>query len=232
MNEKLIETLNEKITTLPVLYSFRRCPYAMRARLALKASGRACELREIVLRDKPPQMLDASLKGTVPVLILGADEVIDQSLDIMLWTLRQNDPEHWLEPEHGSLDEMLDLISDIDGDFKHHLDRYKYATRYEGADPEVHRADALACLSPLISRLARELFLFGDRPALADMALFPFVRQFANTDPAWFSENAPPALQAWLTGQVTSKLFQSIFIKWAVWDYQSGEPGVLFANEA
>jgi glutathione S-transferase len=117
---------------LPVLYSFRRCPYAMRARLALAVSGRRCELREVVLRDKPQAMVSASAKGTVPVLITPEGSVIDESLDIMLWALEQNDPEGWLAPQPGSHAAMLELIAQFDGGFKHHLDRYKYPNRHTG----------------------------------------------------------------------------------------------------
>ncbi|WP_350335705.1 glutathione S-transferase [Coralliovum pocilloporae] len=219
---------DQAVSSRPVLYSFRRCPYAMRARLALSVSNQPCELREIVLRDKPPQMLEVSPKGTVPVLCLTDGQVLEQSLDIMLWALGQHDPYGWLRPESGTCEDMLALIAEMDGDFKHHLDHYKYASRYEGADPEDHRERAMTCLSPLVTRLDHHANLFGDRPSLADMALFPFVRQFANTDRVWFEEAGPTALHQWLERHVTSELFLSITPKWAVWDYQSGQPGVQF----
>ncbi|MSQ71084.1 MAG: glutathione S-transferase [Betaproteobacteria bacterium] len=128
----------------PVLYSFRRCPYAMRARLALAASGQACELREVVLADKPQAMLAVSPKGTVPVLIEIDGRVLEESLDIMLWALRRHDPEHWLKPEQGSLAEMLDLIARFDDGFKYHLDRYKYPGRFTATDPSADYASTLA----------------------------------------------------------------------------------------
>ena len=127
------------MSTLPVLYSFRRCPYAMRARMALWASGQTCELREVVLRDKPAELLAASPKGTVPVLVLADGTVIEQSLDIMRWALGRNDPMRWLEP---GLDAMLALVAECDGDFKHLLDRTKYPQRYADADMPTHRAQA------------------------------------------------------------------------------------------
>ena len=117
---------------LPILYSFRRCPYAMRARFALDASGLTCELREVVLRDKPPELLAASAKATVPVLIVPDGRVLDESMDIMHWALRQNDPGQWLVPQRGSLAAMVQLIAQFDGDFKHHLDRYKYPHHHAG----------------------------------------------------------------------------------------------------
>ena len=129
---------------LPVLYSFRRCPYAMRARLALAVSGQACELREVVLRNKPQGLLHASPKGTVPVLVLPTGQVLEQSLEIMLWALAQHDPEGWLIPSHGNLQDMLALIAECDGPFKQALDRCKYPSRYPDADIGAERARAVA----------------------------------------------------------------------------------------
>lgn len=210
----------------PLLYSFRRCPYAMRGRMGLFAAGIEVELREIVLRAKPAHMLDISPKGTVPVLQLTDGTVLEESLDIMLWALRQKDPEGWLGPDKGNLDEMLTLIEEIDGSFKHHLDRYKYATRYEGADEMVHRSLALVALAPLVARLERTRNLFGERISLADIALFPFIRQFANTDRSWFDESVPDVVRMWLESHEQSELFASIFQKWPAW--QEGDEATLF----
>lgn len=210
----------------PLLYSFRRCPYAMRARMGLFAAKCQVELREIVLRAKPAHMLEISPKGTVPVLQLADGQVIEESLDIMLWALRQNDPHGWLVPEKDSFKDMLALIGELDGNFKHHLDHYKYASRYEGADAIAHRSMALVALAGLVARLERSPYLFGTQPALADIALFPFVRQFANTDRDWFDGQAPECLKAWLVGHETSDLFSNIFVKWPVW--QQGDPVTLF----
>lgn len=202
----------------PLLYSFRRCPYAMRARLALVASRTTCRLREIVLRDKPAHMLEISPKGTVPVMQLADGTVIEESLDIMLWALRRNDPQGWLTPEAGSLDEMLALITDMDGPFKHHLDRYKYASRYEGADPDTHYAKAIQELGKLEQRLEASPYLFGIRPALADQALFPFVRQFCNADKERFTISAPKRVQDWLNDRISSPEFSIVFgTKWKPW---------------
>lgn len=208
----------------PILYSFRRCPYAMRARMALHVSGRACRLREIVLRDKPAAMLDASPKGTVPVLILDDGTVIDESRDIMIWALEQADPEGWLHPEQGSHEEMTALIDLFDTDFKHHLDRYKYASRYDGAVAETHRTAAAAQLTELDARLSGRPQLFGGQPSLADMALFPFIRQFANTDRAWFDVQPWPHLQAWLAAHLDSLRFREVMQKYAVWTPGGPEP--------
>lgn len=212
--------------TRPVLYSFRRCPYAMRARMALLASGTDVELREVVLRDKPQSMIDASPKATVPVLILPDGTVIDESLEIMVWALAENDPEKWLEPESGTLEDMLALISQNDGPFKHHLDRYKYFNRYEDADPAEHRRDAEKILNRLDGRLAVGKYLFGTRPALADFAIAPFIRQFANTDRDAFDAAPFVHLQRWLDDFLNSHWFADAMVKYDQW--HEGDEPVIF----
>lgn len=192
-----------------VLYSFRRCPYAMRARLALDAAGIALEHREILLKDKPAEMLAASPKGTVPVLVLPDGRVIDESLDVMRWALGQNDPEDWLAAG-GAMD---DLIATNDGPFKHHLDRYKYAARYEGAVAEDHRAAAATILDGLERRLSNSPQLMGEKMSLADAAIFPFIRQFANTDRDWFDAQDWPHLQCWLEAHLDSARFRRVMTK-------------------
>ncbi|MFG5775481.1 glutathione S-transferase [Comamonas sp. J-3] len=211
---------------LPVLYSFRRCPYAMRARLALAQAGVQCQLREVVLKDKPQALLDASPKGTVPVLVLADGTVIEQSLEIMLWALRQNDPDGWLAPTAGSLDEMLALIARNDGEFKQALDRCKYPSRYPEADAAAAQATAQAFLSGLNEQLAATGYLFGRDPSLADMAIRPFVRQFAGIDEAAWAAAPWPHLQAWLTRLTDSALFELVMDKYPAW--HADEAGVLF----
>jgi glutathione S-transferase len=208
---------------LPVLYSFRRCPYAMRARLALAVSGEPYELREVVLRDKPAELLAASPKGTVPVLVLPGGTVIDQSLDVMLWALRRQDPENWLLPPRGAIADMLALVAGNDGDFKRNLDRYKYPHRYpeeSAGDAQAfalkHRAQGAAWLATLDGMLV-DGWLFGPRVSLADMALLPFVRQFAHTDATWFAGQPWPRLQAWLAGFEAGPRFQAVMEKHAPW---------------
>ncbi len=212
--------------TLPILYSFRRCPYAMRARMAIAMSGLQVTLREVVLRDKPQEMIALSQKGTVPVLQLTDGTVIDESIDVMLWALQHNDPEDWLTPEIGSLDDMRALIAENDDDFKHHLDRYKYATRYEDVDPLAHRQQGEVFLQGLEKRLATSSFLFGEHITLADIAIFPFVRQFRIADEAWFDHAPYPHLQSWLKWLMESELFLSVMRKYAQW--KRGEDGVIF----
>ncbi len=209
----------------PVLYSFRRCPYAMRARLALVASGQSCELREVVLRHKPPELLAASPKGTVPVLLTEEGTVLEQSLDVMLWALRRNDPQRWLQPQAGTLDDLLALVAVCDEQFKPQLDRYKYPARHaDGGEPA--RARGAQFLHGLEARLSASTHLTGAHTTLADAALMPFVRQFAMVDAAWFEAQPWPRLQAWLAGWTASALFERAMHKYAPW--HSGEAGVGF----
>lgn len=192
--------------TLPLLYSFRRCPYAMRARLALRISETRHALCEVKLRDKPPEMIAASPKGTVPVLVLADGRVIEQSLDIMRWALVRNDPENWLAGDDAA------LIAANDGPFKHHLDRYKYPHRH-GSDAIAHRAAGLDILAGIDRRLAGQGWLCGDRRSLTDAAIMPFVRQFAATDRDWFDAQPLPDLRRWLDTQIASPLFVAIMAR-------------------
>jgi glutathione S-transferase len=209
------------MTDIPILYSFRRCPYAMRARMALLVSGQAVELREVVLRAKPQAMLDASPKATVPVLVLPDGRVIDESLDIMRWALLHDDPEGWLAGDDTA------LIAANDGPFKHHLDRYKYPSRHN-EDPLVHRAQGIAHLADLDTRLGRSRYLCGPDRTLADIALFPFVRQFAATDSDWFSLQPLPGVQRWLAVLGQSDLFARCMVRLAPW--QPGDAAEVFAR--
>ncbi|WP_086609063.1 glutathione S-transferase [Erythrobacter donghaensis] len=209
--------------TLPVLYSFRRCPYAMRARMALWVAGVTVELREVKLAAKPPALLAASAKGTVPVLVLAEGRVIDESLDIMRWALAQHDPENWLAGDDPA------LIAANDGPFKHHLDRAKYPGRYEENGETDHRAAALALLEPLETRLAQAPYLCGETRSLTDIALLPFIRQFAAIDPEWFAAQPLPGLQAWLADLLASDLFAAIMPKFAPW--REGDAPVLFGPQ-
>ena len=194
----------------PVLYSFRRCPYAMRARLALAISGVRYELREVQLAHKPAAMLAASPKGTVPVLVLGDGTVIDESLLIMRWALTRNDPEGWLERDDA------DLIAINDGPFKDDLDRYKYPERH-GSDALAHRERSLKFLSRIDQRLASAAQLCGSKLGMADAAIMPFVRQFAAVDSEWFAAQPIPHLKAWLAGHLGSTLFQAIMVRVPPW---------------
>jgi glutathione S-transferase len=184
----------------------------MRVRMAIAVSGVQVELREVILRDKPPEMLEASPKGTVPVLVLPDGGVIEESLDIMRSALGQSDPENWLQ----HIDD--ELIAANDGPFKHALDRYKYPHRYDLADGLAHRHLALTHLAVLNERLQTSPFLGGDQSGFTDIALFPFVRQFAATDRAWFATQPLGAVQQWLDGLLESDLFASIMQRYPQWN--------------
>lgn len=190
----------------PILYSFRRCPFAMRARLALAVSATGVERREVRLSAKPAELLAASPKGTVPVLVLPDACVIDESLDIMRWTLGLSDLEAWLDRADDA------LIAVNDGSFKHDLDRYKYPERH-GADPLVHRAQGLQFLCEIDGRLSGGGHVGGSARGFTDAAIVPFVRQFAAVDRVWFEAQPLPHLRRWLDAYLGSALFQSIMAR-------------------
>lgn len=192
----------------------------MRARMAVAVSGVAVELREIVLRDKPKEMLEASPKGTVPVLVLPDGQVVEESLDIMRWALVQGDPQCWLGRE------SQEIILATDGPFKQALDRYKYPHRYNLDDGLTHRDAAMTHLSQLNDLLAAEPYLGGSKPAFTDIAVFPLVRQFAATDAGWFDTLPLPALQSWLAHNLNSALFAQIMTRFPQW--KTGDAPVLF----
>jgi glutathione S-transferase len=198
-------------SNVDTLYSFRRCPYAMRARMALLVRGVPFAIREILLRDKPEDMLVASPKGTVPVLVLANGTVIDESLDIMRWALADVDPENWLAGDDTA------LIARFDDRFKHHLDRYKYSERHD-ADPAEHRAAGLALLQVLEDRLALQSNLCRETRSLADIAILPFIRQFAAVDRAWFDGQPIPHVHRWLKQHVESGLFEQAFVRLKPWE--------------
>jgi len=223
--------------SLPVLYSFRRCPYAIRARLAIKISDIKVELREVHLKDKPAQMLQASPKGTVPVLTFNGDisdadsadapgkqNVIDESLEIMLWALKQSDPLSWLA--ESSLSQSLALIETNDRCFKKWLDRYKYAIRLPEHEQHYYFERGLSYLSELDSLLMRNQYLLDNTPRLADYALLPFVRQFAMVDKLKFDNCPLQHLKQWLSELLDTKLFKQAMLKYPKW--QTDKPGVEF----
>ena len=201
-------------TALPLLYSYRRCPYAMRARLAMLQANRRFQTFEIVMRDKPAALLALSPKGTVPVLHLPDGNVLEESLDIMRWAFEAPDAEGWWC--RAQSDENLILLRTNDGDFKRLLDRYKYPDRYpqETTPRETARTQAVeTLLMPLESRLQHQRYLGGPTPCATDLAIFPFVRQFAAVEPDWFANQPLPALQAWLAEWLGSHLFEVCMTK-------------------
>ncbi len=210
------------MSELPILYSFRRCPYAMRARMALAAAGTEVILREVLLKDKPAELLAASPKATVPVLVLSDGQIIEESLDVMQWALEYRDPLNWLKGE--ALDS--DWISACDGDFKHWLDRYKYAERYPEHTAEDYRQNAEAFIQRLEDQLSSSEWVGGDAANAVDVALFPFIRQFAGVEPSWWQQAPYPKLSQWLENWLTSALFSAIMVKYPRWE--SGQPGERF----
>lgn len=212
--------------THAILYSFRRCPYAMRARLAIAVSGIQVELREITLQNKPQAMLDLSPKGTVPVLITPDGTLLEESLDLMYWALRQSDPNFWLVTTSQEVVLTRQLIQQNDGEFKHYLDRYKYADRYPEHRERYYRQQAEKTLANLEQHLVSNGCLVSEHLTLADMAILPFIRQFALVDKNWF-DNAPyPQLKTWLENFLDSELFKSIMPKFPPW--QDGDNITLF----
>ncbi|MCP5269365.1 MAG: glutathione S-transferase [Zoogloeaceae bacterium] len=197
---------------MPLLYSFRRCPYAIRARLALIQAGVEFDLQEVALRNKPQAMLALSPKGTVPVLLLADGRILDESLDIMRWALSQNDPQGWLTK--GDAKAQAELIERNDALFKPLLDRYKYPTRFPEQPANEARDTAIRLhLAPLDQQLATQGYLFGDSLSLADAALLPFVRQFAAVDANWFESIRLLALRRWLHDGLASPLFKTAMRK-------------------
>ena len=198
---------------LPILYSFRRCPYAIRARLALAHRGIAVELREVLLRDKPRAMLAVSAKGTVPVLLLPSGRVLDESLEIMRWTLTQAPEGAWSLPSPP----QEQWITENDSTFKYFLDRYKYASRYPKHPQDWYRDQAAPHLHTLNQQLDKRPFLCGEAPGFADAALMPFLRQFAMVDPPWFAASPYTSLRRWLQVLLSSGLFASVMPKVPPW---------------
>lgn len=199
---------------LPILYSFRRCPYAIRARMAIVYASINFELREVSLANKPASMLAISPKGTVPILQL-SDGVIDESLEVIGWALEQSDPDNWLALDSQS--EQQGLITENDNQFKQWLDKYKYWDRYPQQSQQDYRMNAEIFISTLEQRLENSLYLFGDKIRVADIAIFPFIRQFAFVDKPWFDQSNYPSVQRWLNQFLQSDLFNQVMQKHILW---------------
>ena len=204
----------------PILYSFKRCPYAMRARMALQLAGIKCEIREVRLNNKPDHMLEVSPKGTVPVLVL-EDKVIDESNDIINWVL----DDHNIFDENITIEQLNlteDLIKLYDEEFKFHLDRYKYATRYENSDTEHHRSKCLEMLVSLEKIVHDSNWIFGDDISKLDISIFPFIRQFRIANPEWFdSQEDINKIKKMLMSFLESELFKDIMHVYDVWQVNS-----------
>ena len=199
--------------TQPLLYSFRRCPYAIRARLALHQAGVVFDTVEVDLKHKPPALLALSPAGTVPVMHLPNGQVLQHSLDIMRWALAQNDAAGWLASAAPERDELL--MNTAVTAFKHWLDRYKYFQRHPQQPQHAYREQAVSCLiAPLDAALtAHGPWLGGAQPVLADAAIFPFVRQFAGVEPDWFATSRWAATRQWLQAWAGNALFTAAMRK-------------------
>ncbi|GIU24271.1 glutathione S-transferase [Shewanella sp. MBTL60-007] len=209
--------------SLPILYSFRRCPYAMRARLGILLSGQKVNLREIVLKHKPEAMLVASPKGTVPIMILQDGSVIEESIEIMCWALMKSDPHNLLLSNNPQQQEIAQaLIHANDNQFKPWLDKYKYADRHPEHSEQYYRQQGELFINQLESLLSKHPQLLGSTSSIADYAIYPFIRQFASVDRAWFDTSNYPNLQRWLNAHIESNDFKAIMQKYPTW-LESGE---------
>ena len=209
--------------SLPVLYSFRRCPYAIRARVTLLYSGIPVELREVVLSNKPPEFIACSQKATVPVLALNDGRVLEESLDIMHWALAQNDPDGWLETDRFAAGK---LIAVNDGAFKENLDAYKYADYHPEKTAGEHRAAGEVFLRELELQLQQQTYLLGPKRSFVDVAVAPFVRQFAHVDLDWFEATSYERLKDWLRGFKDLELFVAAMRKFPAW--RAGDAATVF----
>ncbi|MBT7438240.1 MAG: glutathione S-transferase [Cellvibrionales bacterium] len=196
---------------IPILYSFRRCPFAIRARMALFYSGINVEIKEVLLKDKPLMMLSLSPKGTVPVLISSDGIVLDESYQIMLWAINISDPDHWY-PSCMSK-EIDDLVYKNDHEFKSTLDKYKYSDRHPENSKTYYRTQGEYFLIFLEEKLKSNNYLLGDKVSLADIAIFPFIRQFAFVDIDWFESSRYIKLREWLSTILASKMFNIVMKK-------------------
>lgn len=209
LNREIFKKMN--LIPTPILYSFRRCPYAMRARMAIQVASIAVQTIEVALKNKPQSLLNYSPKGTVPVVVTSTGEVIEESRDIMRWALNQADPDDWLMKNKESAQiQMNQLIDLCDVEFKPWLDRYKYADRYPEYSQFYYREQAELVLQKLESFLMENDFLMDDKLRFVDVAIFPFIRQFAGVDKNWFESSPYKYLQRWLETCVNSYLFKSI----------------------
>ncbi len=209
--------LNE--SELPVLYSLRRCPYAMRARIGITLSQQSVLIREIVTKDKPSELLACSPKGTVPVLILADGRIIEQSLDIMNWALEQNDPQDFLRSTDPTLNKKIhQLIRTHDEEFISQLEKYRASVRYRNVDIEQRRQACEAFISQLEALLTDQAYLFGDTPSLADFAVMPFVSQFVRVEKKWFVQADYQNVGRWLRAHLESKLYGQVMKQYPLWN--------------
>jgi glutathione S-transferase len=218
LSNTVCNKMSNKKSVLPILYSLRNCPYAMRARLAIYKAQYPVALRDIVLSNKPQAMLTASPKGTVPVLVVANNNVIDESLAIMLWALNASDPEDLLHSQQANaLPEMLQLISQFDVEFKTSLNAYKCAKRYQENNVIECRQACEHFIAQLEHRLTIKKYLQSDKESLADIALLPFIRQFARVERQWYLKSPYPKIRQWLNNYLQSPSFSKVMAKHPLW---------------
>ncbi|OED71339.1 glutathione S-transferase [Vibrio splendidus ZS-139] len=204
---------------LPILYSLRRCPYAMRGRMGIALSQQQVLLREIVTKDKPSELLASSPKGTVPVLILPDGQIVEQSLDVMNWALQQNDPQDLLRSSNSALSESVhQLIKMNDEEFIGYLEKYRASVRYRNDDVEQRRQLCEGFISVLENKLANRDYLFGNTPSLADFAVMPFVSQFVRVEKKWFVQSDYQNVGRWLRAHLESKLYGQVMKQYPLWN--------------
>lgn len=202
----------------PILYSFRRCPYAMRARLAIKASGIIVEIREVELKNKPKEFLGISPKATVPIVCISSKQIIEESLDIMEWALKINDPLKLLKYEKLNRIEIHNILNKLENEFKQNLDRYKYSSRFDLPSPKLYRDKNLQTLNEFNNLLQNNKGICSSHLSLLDYAVFPFIRQFRNVNSVWFDSLELKFLQTWLYELIDSDEFSSIMKKYEIWN--------------
>jgi glutathione S-transferase len=209
---------------LPILYSLRHCPFAMRARLAIFKSKEAVELRDVELTNKPLAMLNASPKGTVPILVVAPSQIIDESLDVMLWILRKSDPDNLL----SNLSDLLAFINVYDSEFKPCIERYKAAKRYHEPNVNDCREACEVHIQDLEKRLSEHAYIFGERESLADIAILPFIRQFAKVERQWYVQSSYVNVKRWLNAYLQSRMFNKVMAQYSVWE--EGSEVVIFGG--
>jgi glutathione S-transferase len=202
----------------PILYSFRRCPYAIRARLAIKASGLIVEIREVELKNKPKEFLNISPKATVPIVYISSKQIIEESLDIMEWALKINDPLKLLKHEKLNNIEIHSILNKLENEFKQNLDRYKYSSRFDLPNPKLYRDKNLQTLNEFNNLLQNNKGICSSNLSLLDYAVFPFIRQFRNVNSVWFDSLELKFLQTWLYELIDSDEFSSIMKKYEIWN--------------
>jgi glutathione S-transferase len=218
--DKTVHIINAEDHQLPILYSLRNCPYAMRARMAILKSQQTITLRDVVLSNKPDEMIAASPKATVPILVLNDGRVIDESLGVMLWALKKTDPDnllHRTNNDENRLAGMLALIHTFDDEFKVCLEKYKCAKRYKENNIVECRLACESYIQELEDRLSTHLFLMSNQESLADLALLPFIRQFARVERQWYLQSPYPSVKQWLKNYLQSSMFTKVMAKYPLW---------------